>query len=170
MLSAANRDVDNEPPDIFASRLPLAYVVLRIKAATLFDMIDKLLSSKPLSKYGLIVYWIVMFSATHWPELDRYKPEGGWPIPFFGVVMHVTVYAGWTVMWWWLLRAHGYRLRGAAAAWVMAGGIAYGIFDELTQAIVERQPAVDDFTCDLIGILLAMIVLQAIDRWILKAE
>ena len=131
-------------------------------------MIDKILGSKTLSKCGLIVYWIVMFSATHWPEINRYKPDGGWPIPFFGIVMHVTVYAGWTVMWWWLLRAHGHRLRGATAVWVAAGGAAYGIFDELTQAIVGRQTALDDFACNLVGIFLAMIVLQAIDRWVIE--
>jgi VanZ family protein len=129
-----------------------------------------LLNSKKLSKNALFVYWIVMFSATHYPGIDRLKPEGGWPIPSFELVMHTTVYVLWTVMWWWTLRAHGYRFVGGTVAWVTAGGIAYSAFDELTQAIVDRTPSIADFTYNVAGILIATLVLQAIDRWVLKSQ
>jgi len=133
---------------------------------TLCNMIDWLLNSKLLSKCGLISYWIAMFVATHWPEVNRYKPDTGWPIPYFGTVMHVSIYGLWTVMWWWLLRAHGRSLTGAAAAWVIAGAAAYGIFDELTQALVAREPALDDFASNVVGVLVAVTLLQYIDHLI----
>jgi hypothetical protein len=109
-----------------------------------------------------------MFVATHWPDIDRFKPDTGWPIPFFEVVMHAGVYAGWVVMWWWVLRTHGRQLSGAATTWIMAGGAAYGAFDELTQALVNREPTMPDFTCNVVGILIAIVILQAVDRWVLK--
>lgn len=129
-------------------------------------MISRLLSSKSLSKCGLSAYWFAMFVATHWPEINRYKPDTGWPIPKFELVAHVGVYAIWTVMWWWMLRAHGRPLKGATAAWVTIGGVVYGIFDELTQALVDRTPSIKDLMSNFAGILIAIVILQALDRFL----
>ena len=112
-------------------------------------------------RWVLIVYWITMYVATHWPDINRYKPEEGWPIPRFGEVMHAGIYAGWAVLWWWYLRSGGRRVSRSAINWLIAGGTAYGAFDELTQAVVDRTPAVDDFLFNVIGIVVALFVLNA---------
>ena len=57
-------------------------------------------------------------------------------------LLHGVMYAGWMVMWWWFLSAGGRRVTRTAAAWLIVGGAAYGVFDEMTQAIVDRQPDV----------------------------
>ena len=105
-----------------------------------------------------------MFVATHWPDIDRYKPETGWPIPKIGAVMHISVYVGWVAMWWWLLSAGGRPVGRSAITWLIIGGSAYAIFDELTQAIVARDPAIADFLYNLVGIVTAIAVLRAWQR------
>jgi len=116
--------------------------------------------SHELRRWALILYWITMFAATHWPEIDQYKPKTGWPIPYFEVVMHLAVYAGWVWMWWLFLSAEGRRVSRAAVGWILVGGVLWAGFDELSQAIVDRTPALDDFACDLIGLLLAVFILS----------
>jgi len=123
-------------------------------------MIRQLYGSRELRRWTLILYWITMFVATHWPDINRYKPEYGWPIPHFDAVMHTTVYAGWAAMWWWFLSAGKRQVSRAAAGWLLAGGVLWAAFDELSQALVAREPAIDDFLCDLCGMLLVVFILS----------
>jgi VanZ family protein len=67
-----------------------------------------------------------------------------------------VMYGGWGLLWCWLLIGAGRRLDRAAVGWLIVGGAAYGVFDELTQAIVGRQPDVLDFVLDMLGVLLAI--------------
>ena len=105
-----------------------------------------------------------MFVATHWPDINRYRPETGWPIPAFGTVMHVGVYVGWAVMWWWVLSAGGRRVSRTAVNWLVLGGTLYAAFDEITQALVGRTPTLDDFVADIVGLIVATITLQVWQR------
>ena len=122
-------------------------------------MLRQLYGSRELRRWTLILYWIAMFVATHWPDINRYKPEAGWPIPYFGAVMHATVYAVWAGLWWWFLSTGRRQVRRAAAVWLLVGGVLWASFDELSQALVAREPAIDDFLCDLCGMLLVVFIL-----------
>ncbi len=101
-----------------------------------------------------------MYVATHWPGIERYKPEGGWPVPELETFMHIGVYLGWVATWWWLLSAGGRQVSPAAIRWLVLGGTAYAIFDEASQAVVDRVPAVDDFLANLVGLVAAVIILR----------
>jgi len=105
-----------------------------------------------------------MFVATHWPNIDQFKPDTGWPIPRFGTVMHISIYAGWVVMWWWLLSAGGQTVGRKAIIWLIIGGTFYAVFDESSQAIVARNPALDDFLANIIGLIVANFVLYTWQR------
>lgn len=132
---------------------------------------------RPIRVALLIVYWAVMFSATHWPNVNELRPEGGWPIPYFSRVMHVSIYVGWTVLWWWVLSAprgrgsltpdaaggqdrpstRGARgetaVSGRAVVWLLLGGTAWAAFDESTQGLIPgRTVAFSDFLFNLAGL------------------
>ena len=114
----------------------------------------------------LICYWIAMYIATHWPDVDRYKPETGWWIPSFGTVMHLSIYGLWAALWWWVLRARGIRLTGVVLTWFILGTAAYAAFDELTQAIVSRTPDFPDFVADVVGASVVAAVLNFTERYL----
>jgi VanZ family protein len=110
-------------------------------------------------RWALIGYWILLFGATHWPALDRYKPKEGWPVGDF--FMHLGVYTGWSALWYWVLDGH------SATKWrhilgVFILGSVFAVFDEWTQALVERSPAFDDLSADMMGVILGL----AVAHWI----
>jgi VanZ family protein len=105
-----------------------------------------------------------MYFLTHWPEVDRFRFRPEWPFPGFDKVVHALLYSGWIVLWWWVLSAGGRRVSRSAMGWLAVGAAAYGIFDEVTQAIVGRQPDPLDFACDMLGALGAMGVLALLQR------
>lgn len=117
--------------------------------------------SRAVRRSCVIGYWIAIYSLTHWPEIDRFVPGARWMPPNSDKLVHACIYGGWTVMWWWLLAGNGRRIGQAAIGWIIVGGVAYGIFDETTQAIVARTPDILDWTCDMVGIALASTVLYA---------
>lgn len=127
-------------------------------------MIGQLYGSREFRRWALILYWIAMFVATHWPDINRYMPDTGWPFPHFDAVMHAIVYAGWVGMWWWFLSAGDRRMGRAAIGWILVGGVLWAVFDELTQALVARSPTLVDLVCDLIGMLLAIFILSLWQR------
>lgn len=117
----------------------------------------------PVRRTVLMVYWLAMYISTHWPDISRYRPATGWPIPFFGVVMHVGVYFLWTVLWCWFLAGIG-KLTGRRMVLLFVGGTAYAAFDEWTQYFVDRSPDPDDFVVDLLGIALGLALSGLIHR------
>lgn len=119
------------------------------------------LRSKEFRKWSLILYWIAIFTLTHWPGIERFKPRGlFWSMDGLDKVFHAGFYFGWAMLWWWLLSVDGRTIGRAAVGWVVVGGMAYGMFDEVSQAIVERTPDVFDFLCDVGGLAAAVILLQ----------
>ena len=127
------------------------------------DMNRSVIQSKPLSKAALCLWWTLMFIGTHWPHVDQYKPDTGWPIPWFGVVMHSLLYGGWMVAWWWVLRVHGYRLDNVALGWLLAGGGLYAAFDEVTQSFVARSPGFGDWLTNVVAVALVALLIRRLD-------
>ncbi len=118
--------------------------------------------SRPIRRWALVLYWLAMYMATHWPDVDQIIPVAGWPFPHFSEIIHFAIYAGWAAMWWWVLSGHDRRVSGSTIAWLMAGGAAYAAFDELTQRFASgRHPDPVDFLIDLSGLLLANAILFA---------
>ncbi len=110
-------------------------------------------------RWSLIVYWTLMFVATHWPELEEWAPRR-FKIPDFDKFVHVVAYAGWAAMWWWLLALRPRAIGRSAIIWLLIGGAVYAAFDEITQDIVDRQPDILDFLGDMLGLVIAVIVLR----------
>ena len=110
-----------------------------------------------LRRWMLFGYWTAMFVATHWPKISRYAPK----ISHFDKFMHVLIYAGWAFLFWRVLSADKRRVRPATSIKLIAGGMLYAVFDELTQHLVGRTPAVSDILANLLGILLALAILHA---------
>lgn len=96
-----------------------------------------------------------MFFLTHWPRVDDFA-DRRWLFEGFDKLVHFCLYAGWVVAWCWLLAAGGRPLGRAAVGWLIAGGAAYAFVDEMTQAIVGRQPDILDFACDMAGAAAAL--------------
>lgn len=124
-------------------------------------MLKRFYESREIRRWSLILYWIVMFTSTHWPELDEYLPYIG-PYDYLDSVVHAVIYAGWIGMWWWFLSVENQRISRVVIVWLLVGGVIWAGFDELSQAIVARTPDINDFLCDLLGMVLAVMVLS---RW-----
>lgn len=99
-----------------------------------------------------------MFVATHWPEIEIYGPP--WELPHLDKLVHGILYAGWVVMWWRTLSRGGRQVGSATINWLLLGGVGYAVFDEVTQAIVDRTPATGDFAADIVGMAVAVSILQ----------
>lgn len=123
-------------------------------------MLGRILHNRSISRWCLIVWWILMYIGTHWPEINRYKPATGWPIPLFGTVVHSSLYAVWATLWWWVLWSRGRLLRGTTLTWFALGAAAYAGFDELTQAFVDRTPRFVDFFTDMAAVTVALMLLR----------
>ena len=107
---------------------------------------------------------MLMFVGTHWPEIDRYKPEEGWPIPHFSEVVHLTLYGVWGALCWWILSR---RPPGAAPPmlwWVIVGGFGYACFDEMTQLLVGRGGKLYDVLVDTVGVTVGVWLPEIIRR------
>lgn len=117
----------------------------------------------PVRRTVLIIYWLAMFISTHWPDVSRYRPATGWPIPFFGVVMHIGVYFIWAVLWCWLLAGIG-KLTARSMILLLVGGMFYAVFDEWTQSLVDRSPDSNDLVSDLVGIPIGLVFCAIVQR------
>ncbi len=116
----------------------------------------------PLLRRGcLVVYWTAMFVMTHWPDIDRLAPSPRWLPEGSDRLAHFGFYAGWMILWWWALTAQRRSLPGRHFRWLIVGGAAYGIFDELTQGLTRRTPDIFDWLCDVAGLCAAALLLRA---------
>jgi len=126
--------------------------------------------SPPVRRWVLAGYWTLIYFLTHWPDMGRFRMPSGWLSSNADKLVHASFYAGWVVLWWWVLAAGRGRVSRAAAIWLAVGAAAYAAFDELTQAIVGRQPDILDFAFDMLGVLLALSVLWLWQRRRLAAQ
>ena len=116
-----------------------------------------------LRRWTLIVYWTLMFLATHWPDVERWVPSK-WNLPDIDKVIHAGMYGGWAAIWWWLLAGKRTPISRAAIGWLLVGGMVYAAFDEISQGWVDRHPDVLDWACDMMGMIAAVLVLRGLTR------
>jgi len=105
----------------------------------------------------LVVYWGVMFGLTHWPEIDRYAPVPSWLPEHVDKIVHVVLYAGWTVIGCWVLAGSQGFVSRSALMGLFVVGLAWAILDESSQGLFRRQPSVGDFAADLLGITIVLV-------------
>jgi len=115
-------------------------------------------------RLGLILYWTLIYFMTHWPRVEDF-PGIHWLPEWFDSVVHFCFYTGWAAMWWWVLAGWRGSISVRAAGWLVLGGAVYAVFDELTQAIVGRDPEMSDFLCDTAGVMVTLLVLSGYSRW-----
>ena len=107
----------------------------------------------------LILWWVGMLVATHWPDIDQYAPDRVRHLRHFDKVVHLSLYLGWALLWAWVLSAGGRLVSRRSLAVLFVGGALYGILDETTQAFVRRQPDIGDWACDLAGLAMALAII-----------
>jgi hypothetical protein len=145
-------------PDDRAPASPAATLKPRPTAAG--GLLSRLLNrSQAFRRYWLIAYWAFIFFLTHWPNVDDF-PGARWLPVDSDLVVHFSMYAGWAAAWWWLLAGRGVQLPGRVVSRLLAGAAAYGIFDELTQALVGRDPELGDLLMDMAGVVTALLLLS----------
>ncbi|QDT45054.1 VanZ like family protein [Gimesia alba] len=105
-----------------------------------------------LIRTGLILYWVLLFTATHIPLKKGTLPQGT------DVPLHFIAYAGLSFLltWWLSLRWDKLTLKRLLAVFV--GVSLFGILDELLQGIpvLQREPSLDDWVADTLGGLLGI--------------
>lgn len=96
----------------------------------------------------------VFLVGTHWPKLRLPEVEGG---PSSDKLIHFIAFALLAVPVWWT----GWftRLRALAIA-----GVLFALFDEVTQELlpIDRFMNLDDFLCDVAGLVSSVSILAAI--------
>ena len=112
----------------------------------------------------LIGHWVLMFVGTHWPEINRYKPDTGWPIPFFSEAVHGALYGIWAALWWWVLSRRPSGAPTGSLLWVVVGGFFYACFDEATQLLVGRSGKFYDVVIDSFAVILVLLLLKGLRR------
>ena len=122
------------------------------------------LLSRPQStrRLTLMVYWAAIYFMTHWPRVEDF-PSMRW-LPHADKVVHFCFYGGWAALWCWVLVGRGTSVSRRAVAWLVLGGMIYAVFDELTQAIVGRDPEVGDFLGDTCGVVVMLLLLAWYSR------
>ncbi|MBS0210600.1 MAG: VanZ family protein [Planctomycetes bacterium] len=115
--------------------------------------------------YGcLAAYWLVMFTATHWPSV-RFAEQR---VTHLDKIFHFSAYAVLMVLLVVAQRARRGDLANGARSWLARWGVlfitvaAYAAFDELTQPYFRRDADFYDWVADLAGATIAAI---ACARW-----
>ena len=114
---------------------------------------------------ALVVYWLALLTATHWPH--KFPAEAK---PFLSPdkLLHFSAYAGLAfimAMLFGLRRAE--RGLRPAGSWLKALGVclivsAAGLFDEITQPLMNRDFEWYDWFADTAGSLLGVTVASAV--------
>ncbi len=105
-----------------------------------------------LVRTALILYWVLLFTATHIPLKKGTLPPGT------DVPLHFIAYAGLAfLLTWWLSIKWG-DLSVKRLILVLLGLSLFGMLDELLQGIpmLQRQPSMDDWVADTLGAMLGI--------------
>ncbi len=113
-----------------------------------------------LIRTAVVLYWILLFTATHIPLKKGTLPQGT------DVPLHFIAYAGLSFLltWWLSLKWDKLTLKRLIAVFV--GVSLFGVVDELLQGIpiLQRQPSVDDWVADSVGALLGILLFLMLQK------
>ncbi|MCA9004582.1 MAG: VanZ family protein [Planctomycetaceae bacterium] len=113
-----------------------------------------------LIRSGLILYWILLFTATHIPLKKGTIPQGT------DVPLHFIAYAGLAFLLTWWLSLKWDRLTVKRLLLIFAGVSLFGVMDELLQGIpvLQREPSIKDWIADTTGALLGMTLFLLVSK------
>lgn len=123
----------------------------------------------PSLRWRRVLFWFyaaVLFTATHWPNLQIEVPGVERPDLF----LHLGAFSTWTALLW----AAGYagpRSRWKTLLWLVPIAVAYAGIDESSQGLpgVHRTVALDDFLANCTGVslgtLAAAIATALVRKW-----
>ena len=114
-----------------------------------------------LSKMALALYWLALFTATHW----LVTPKLG-PVDVNDKIEHALAYAilAFLIATTWELAVG--RLNGRHLGLVWLGVVVYGALDELTQILVGRDCSFWDWAADGLGAAIGILIFVALRRLI----
>jgi VanZ family protein len=103
---------------------------------------------------ALVVYWTILFVATHWPHWPNDMPmlAGG----YVDKILHFAAFGLLALLMVWVVQLHGIRLttRTLFVLWIVIA--VYGMADELLQLPVGRSCHFYDWLADVVGAASAM--------------
>ena len=100
---------------------------------------------------SLCLYWIALFYGTHSKVPPGMLPENS------DKVIHFFAYAGLGMLWA-ILRATQGAITWGNLSWMWLMLAAYGVFDELTQLLVNRNADLKDLLFDVSGAATGLII------------
>jgi len=109
----------------------------------IYDPVRTMTRMNP-SAIALVVYWIVMFTGTHYPR----PPHFLLPLQHSDKVLHFVGFAGLAFLFAVVLR---HRWSWAMGFWIAGLVSVYGALDELTQPWVGRDCELLDWVADVLG-------------------
>ena len=111
---------------------------------------------------SLIIYWPLIFIATHIPHV----PEWVGGAQMSDKTMHFLSYLGLISLVWFTISPYEKVNWRKSKVWViLAVMVWYGAVDEWLQGFVGRQPEVGDFYADLGAVLLGLLVMSIFSFW-----
>lgn len=113
-----------------------------------------------LIRTAVILYWVLLFTATHIPLKKGTLPQGT------DVPLHFLAYAGLSFLLTWWLSLKWDKLTLKRLFVVFMGVSLFGVVDELLQGIpvLQRQPSIDDWVADTVGALLGILLFLLIQK------
>lgn len=107
----------------------------------------------------LAVYWLSMFFGTHIPQVPQSLAQHGDKLLHFGAYCGLAI-----LLLTWRISRQSVTLRKLVLFWFMIA--AYGIFDEVTQPLVNRDAEVGDWLADITGAAVGLMITWPIASWI----
>ncbi len=110
----------------------------------------------------LAVYWLLLFTGTHVPQLPEISPR------ISDKMLHLSAFFGLATLLCWVVPTREHIWRKFII--VTAVTLTYAAFDEITQSFVRgRTTDIKDFAADTLGVLSAItlyaVVRRLIPRW-----
>ncbi|AQQ69703.1 putative integral membrane protein [Limihaloglobus sulfuriphilus] len=112
---------------------------------------------------GLMLYWLAIFVLTHIPTVPSWVVISG----MSDKTMHLIAYFVLTFLFWTALSAGTKARWNSWRVWVTIAFIAvYAVCDELIQKLVHRQPDIMDFSADMLGCIMSLIIWTFAGFWL----
>jgi hypothetical protein len=112
---------------------------------------------------GLMLYWMAIFVLTHIPMVPSWVLISG----MSDKTMHTVAYFVLTFLFWTALSAGTKVSWGRYRVWVTIVFIAvYAVCDELIQKLVHRHPDIMDFSADMLGCIMSLIIWTFAGFWL----